>query len=139
MRDSRLVGSIAESIFLSLLNEQGVLATSFDTVALDGVVYDTNRRYFKVGNLPFYVQIKCRGSDKDSYNPQGYKSRTFERMREVAMELDIPETSLYFVAGFFKSGDVRTVRYYCFPLGSLDRFKGKSEVSSIGSPGKTVA
>lgn len=36
MRDSRLVGSTAEDIFLSILNERGVFATSFDTVAGGG-------------------------------------------------------------------------------------------------------
>jgi hypothetical protein len=49
VQDSRLVGSTAENIFLSILNERGVFATSFDTVAFDGIVYDTDRRFFKVG------------------------------------------------------------------------------------------
>lgn len=36
MRDSRLVGSTVVDIFLSILNEHGVFATSFDAVAGGG-------------------------------------------------------------------------------------------------------
>jgi hypothetical protein len=116
VRDSRLVGSMAENVFLSILNERGVFATSFDTVAFDGIVYDTNRRYFKVGDPPSYVQIKCRGSEGEQYNSQGHSSSTINRMRQVAQDLGIPESSLYFVVGFFKHSDIRTVVYYCIPL-----------------------
>lgn len=126
MRDSRLTGSIAEDIFLSLLNEQEIFATSFDTVAFDGIVYDTEGQYFRTGKSPFYVQIKCRGSNDAGFNPQGHSSRTFEQMREVARGLNIPETSLYFVAGFFNNGDIRTVVYYCVPLEQVERFQSKS-------------
>ena len=127
MRDSRLVGSTAEDIFLSLLNERGIFATSFDTVAFDGIVYDTERHYFKIGEPPSYVQIKCRGSEGERFNPQGHRPNTIERMRQVAKVLSIPETSLYFVVGFFRGGDIRTVTYYCIPLGELDRFKPTSQ------------
>lgn len=127
MQDSRLVGSTAENIFLSLLNERGVFATSFDTVALDGVAYDTDRRYFKVGESPSYVQIKCRGSGGEQFNPQGHAPRIFHSMRAVAQNLKIPESSLYFVAGFFRRGDIRTVVYYCIPLAELEWFKTTSQ------------
>ena len=123
MRDSRIVGSTAENIFLSILNERGVFATSFDTVAFDGIVYDMNRRYFKVGVSPSYVQIKCRGSTSERYNPQGHSPTTVDGMRRVAQDLSIPESSLYFVVGFYKRGDIRTVLYYCIPLEELNRFK----------------
>lgn len=109
MRDSRLVGSTAEDIFLSLLNERGVFATSFDTVAFDGIVYDTDRSFFKVGEAPLYGQIKCRGSEGEHFNPQGHAPSTIDGMRRVARELSIPESSLYFVVGFFRRGDIRTV------------------------------
>lgn len=36
MRDSRLVGSTVEDIFLSILSERGMSSTSFDTVAGGG-------------------------------------------------------------------------------------------------------
>ena len=127
MQDSRLVGSTAENIFLSLLNERSVFATSFNTVALDGIAYDTERRYFKIGESPSYVQIKCRGSGGEHFNPQGHAPRIFDSMRDVARNLRIPENSLYFVAGFFRRGDVRTVVYYCIPLAELDRFKTTSQ------------
>ena len=98
-----------------------------DTVAFDGVAYDTDRRYFEVGESPSYVQIKCRGSGGEHFNPQGHGPETFGRMRKVAQNLGIPETSLYFVAGFFRRGDIRTVVYYCVPLGELDQFKTTSQ------------
>ena len=37
--------------------------------------------------------------------------------------MSVLESSLYFVAGFFRQGDIRTVVYYCMPLGELGRFK----------------
>jgi hypothetical protein len=126
VRDSRFVGSTAENIFLSILNERGVFATSFETVAFDGIVYDTNRRYFKVGGAPSYVQIKCRGSEGEHYNPQSHSPNTIDAMRQVAQDLSIPESSLYFVVGFFRRGDIRTVVYYCIPLKELDRFQKTS-------------
>jgi|SRR5215203_181385 len=123
MRDSRLAGSTAENIFLCILNERGVFATSFDTVAFDGIVYDTNRRYFKVGGSPHYMQIKCRGSEGKHYNPQGHSRNTIDGMQRVAQHLDILESSLYFVVGFYKQGDIRTAVYYGILLEELDRFK----------------
>lgn len=48
-------------------------------------------------------------------------------MRQVAKDLSIPESSLYFVVGFFRQGDIRTVVYYCIPLEKLDRFKTTSQ------------
>ncbi len=123
MRDSRLVGSTAENIFLSLLNERGVLATSFDTYAFDGIVFDTERRFFKVGEPPSYVQTKCRGSEGEHFNPQGHSPNTIDSMRRMAKDLDLPEASLYFVVGFFRQGDIRTGVYYCIPLEELHRFK----------------
>ena len=98
-------------------------ATSFDTVAFDGTVYDTNRRYFKVGRSPHYMQIKCRGSESKQYNPQGHSRSTIDGVRRVAQHLDIPESSLYFVVGFYKQGDIQTAVYYGIPLEELDRFK----------------
>jgi hypothetical protein len=56
-----LVGSTAEDVFLNILNERGLFATSFDNIAFDGIVYDTGHCLFKVGGSPSYVQIECRG------------------------------------------------------------------------------
>jgi hypothetical protein len=123
MRDNRLVGATAENIFLSILNERGIFATSLDIVAFDGIVFDKDRRWFKVGESPFYVQIKCRGSESEHFNPQGHARNIVDGMLEVARELGIPETSLYFVVGFFRRGDIRTIVYYCVPLEELDRFR----------------
>jgi hypothetical protein len=78
---------------------------------------------FKVGKSSFYVQIKCRGSESEHFNPQGHARIVVDGMLELASELGIPETSLYFVVGFFKQGDIRTVVYYCIPLEELDRFR----------------
>jgi hypothetical protein len=38
--DTRLVGRTAENVFLSLLNQRGVFATSFDTQGFDWIVFD---------------------------------------------------------------------------------------------------
>ena len=92
-------------------------------MAFDGIVYDTGHRYFKVGQIPFYIQIKCRGSEGEHFNPQGHRPSTIDRMRQRAKDLSIPESSLYFVVGFFRRGDIRTVVYYYIPLEELDRFK----------------
>ena len=61
MRDCGLTDSTNENVFLSILNERGVFATSFDAVTLDGIAYDTERRLFKKGGSPSYVQIEGRG------------------------------------------------------------------------------
>ena len=73
--DTRLVGATAENIFLSLINERGVFAHSFDAAGFDGIVFDVNNRYFKVGRCPFFVQIKCRGSKGKEFNPQGHPQK----------------------------------------------------------------
>jgi hypothetical protein len=123
MIDSRLVGTISENIFLWLLNERGIFTTSFDTAGLDGISFDYENRYFRVGQSPFYVQIKCRGSKGQQYNPQGHGQEVFDKMLNVAYSLQIPETSLYFVVGFFNNDDIRTVVYYAMPINVVSRFK----------------
>lgn len=123
MIDSRLVGTTGENIFLWLLNQRGIFSTSFDTAGFDGICYDPENTYFKVGQSPFYVQIKCRGSKGDLYNPQGHSQEVFDKMFNLAHSLGIPETSLYFVVGFFKNDDIRTVIYYAMPLHIVSLFK----------------
>jgi len=123
MIDSRLTGETAEDIYLGLLNLRGVFAGSFDTHSFDGIIFDTHNKYFKVGCSPFYVQIKCRGSAGDNYNTQGFPPEKISAIRRVAQKLGIPETSLYFVIGFYKNNDIRNVIYYTVPFSSLQVFK----------------
>jgi hypothetical protein len=124
VKDTRLVGSTSENIFLSLLNDNGVLATSFDTAGLDGVVYDLKNKYFKVGNPPYYVQIKCRGSKSDKFNPQGHSILAIDKIRSFAKQIQLPESSLYFVVGFYKNNDIRTITFFSIPFRLLRVFKG---------------
>jgi hypothetical protein len=121
--DNRLVGQTAENIFLSLLNQQGIFATAFNTVAFDGIVFDIRNRYFKVGDFPFYVQIKCRGSHTDEFNPQGFPHKTFDDILELAAHLTVPKESLYFVVGFFKGNDIRNIVFFGIPFGAISRFE----------------
>jgi len=125
--DTRLVGETAEKVFLSLLNQSGILAASFDTIALDGIIYDTDHRLFKLGEAPFYVQIKCRGSNGGEFNPQGHGEQVFQAMKQMAEELAIPRDSLYLVVGFFKDADIRTLVFFGIPLVELGRFKSGTQ------------
>ena len=97
LTDHRLVGETAENVFLSLLNSRGVFAASLDTAGFDGVVFDTEKQFFKTGESPFYVQIKCRGSKGKRFSTQGHSTDTIEKIRQVAQELQIPQSSVYFV------------------------------------------
>ncbi len=121
--DKRLLGETAENIFLSLVNQRGVFATSFDTEGLDGIVFDPDHRLFKVGQSPFFVQIKSRNSDTDSYQSKNFPHDGVHRIGTFAQSLSIPRDSLYFVIGFSKARDIRTIRYFAVPFSSLDRFK----------------
>jgi len=125
--DNRLVGTTTENIFLSLMNEKGIFAHSFDTAGFDGIVFDIHKKYFKVGKSPFFVQIKCRGSKSEKYNAQGFPKKTFEKIVAVSKRLRIPETSLYMIFGFFKNNDIRQMNYYIVPFSSLWLFRKKGE------------
>jgi hypothetical protein len=74
------------SIILSLVNQQGVFATSFDTEGLDGIVFDPDHRLFKVGQSPFFVQIKCRGSNANGYNSRNFPNDGIRRDRSLRAE-----------------------------------------------------
>jgi hypothetical protein len=54
------------------------------------------------------------------------KVEPYDGVRKIetfAQNLGIPYNSLYFVVGFYKGGDVRTVKYFGIPFSSLDRFR----------------
>jgi hypothetical protein len=123
--DSRLVGTTAEHIFLSLVNQHGVFAASFNTAGFDGVVFDPEHKLFKVGDSPFYIQIKCRGSDVRHHNAQGHSQKTIEKISSMAKHLGIPDNSLYFVVGFFNNSDIRNIVFFAIPFSQLQRFKKK--------------
>ena len=125
--DSRLIGRTTENVFLSILNQRGIFSVSFDTNALDGIVYDLDNKYFRVGKPPFYTQIKCRGSPSLKYNPQGHSPETIQKIKSFAGSLNIPESSLYFVVGFFKNNDIRTLIFFGIPFTSLPMFLNTSQ------------
>jgi hypothetical protein len=125
--DTRLVGQTSENIFLSLLNERGIFAASFDTLGFDGIVFDTKGQYFKIGKPPFYVQIKTRGSSGKAFNPQGHAKKTFDKIRSTADQLHIPESSLYLVVGFFRNGDLRQIRFFGIPFQMLEIFQSSDD------------
>ena len=125
--DNRLVGETAENIFLSLINGQNILAVRFDTIGFDGIVFDNEKSLFKVGTAPFYVQIKCRGSNTSYFNPQGHSERTIQRINDAAKEMNIPQDSLYFVVGFFHNRDIRNIIFFGIPFAKLDLLKSASE------------
>lgn len=124
MIDNRLTGETAESIFLSLVNQQrGIFATSFDTEAFDGIIFDPDNDLFKVGRSPIFVQIKCRGSNTNGYNSRNFLIDGVRKIEGFAGNLGIPTDSVYFVVGFYRENDVRTVKYFGIPFSSLGRFK----------------
>lgn len=120
--DKRLIGETVENVFLSLVNQRGVFATSFDTEGLDGIAFDPNHRLFKVGRSPYFVQVKGRNSDSATYKTKNFPSDGVRGIEGFAEDLGIPHESLYFVAGFSKDNDIRTVRFFGIPFSSLDRF-----------------
>jgi hypothetical protein len=73
------VGTTTENIFLSLMNEKGIFAHSFDTAGFDGIVFNIDNKYFKAGKSPSFVQIKCRGSESENYHTQGHPQVTFDK------------------------------------------------------------
>ena len=129
MIDNRLVGATAENIFLSLVNQKGVFATAFDTAGLDGIVFDPDHKLFKLGQSPYYVQIKCRGANGEKFNPNGFSQLTFYDITARAKSLGILPKSLYFVAGFYNQGDIRSIKFFAIPFSLLPRFKtsGRSQ------------
>lgn len=127
MVDTRLIGKTSENIFLSLVNQRGIFATSFDTAAFDGIAFDEQNDLFQIGHSPFYFQIKCRGSTGNLFHPQGHSPRVINAIQTLAQRLNIPETSLYFVVGFFKSNDVRNIIFFGIPFAELRTFKVKEQ------------
>ena len=121
--DGRLIGRTAENLFLSLLNQRGIFATSFDTEGFDGIIYDHNHRMFTGGKAPYYTQIKCRGSQTKSFNSQGHDESVITKIRTMADDLKIGEGSLYLTLGFFRMNDIRTLRFYSIPFTKLGQFK----------------
>ena len=121
--DTRLVGTTAENIFLCLLNERGIFSHAFDTQAFDGIIFDLDNEYFKVGEPPFFVQIKCRGSRTKKPNSQGLSPSIFEKVIKKAKELKIPKNSLYLIVGFYIDNDLRKINYYIIPFKELSNFK----------------
>jgi hypothetical protein len=121
--DTKQIGHTSENIFLSILNSKGVFATSFDTVAFDGIIFDHQHIFFHGGRSPYYVQIKCRGSRTDKFNPQGHSIQTIGRIKELASELGISEQSVFFVVGFYKNNDIRSISFFAIPLTSINQFK----------------
>ena len=122
MKNTRLIGTTAENTFLCLLNQKDIFAQGFDTDSFDGVVFDTENKYFKIGKPPFYVQIKCRGSKTDNPNPQGFSKKTIDKIKKQAKELNIDLKSVYFVVGFYTNQNIRTVKYYIIPIIYLKEF-----------------
>jgi len=123
--DRRLTGETAENIFLSLVNQRGVFATSFDTEGLDGIAFDPKNELFKVGRSPFFVQIKARGSASDAYNSRNFPGNGIRKIESFAQALGLPYDSLYFVVGFYKNDSVRTIKYFSIPFSSLETFRTK--------------
>ena len=143
VRDTRLIGTTAENLYLSLLNERGIFAHTFDTAWFDGIAFDLENRHFKVGGAPFFVQIKVRGAPGDRPNPQGHSPDTIEAIQEGAARLAISEDSLYFVVGFYTRGDLRTSTFFTIPFSLLSQFRssgqyrfsiGRCEAAAIEDP-----
>lgn len=125
--DSRLVGRTAENLFLSLLNQQGIAAGSLDMAAFDGIVFDLRHHFFKTGESPYFVQIKCRGSKHPTYDSQGINSDTIEAMGAAGTKLGIAGRSTYLIVGFYKDNDIRTSRFFGVPFEFLRRFKSGTQ------------
>ena len=124
---SSLSDKTAENIFLSLLQQQGLAATTLDLQSLNGIVTTPKNKIFGFGTAPYYVQIKCRGSSTKTFKTQAHPPKTFERIRVTAKRLKIPITSVYFVVGFYHNSDVRTIKFFGIPLDELSPFKWRGQ------------
>lgn len=121
--DKRLIGETAENIFLSLVNQRRVFATAFDSEGLDGIAFDPDHHLFKVGQSPYFVQIKSRNSESGGYKPKNFPQDGIRNIESFAKSLGLPSDSLYFVVGFSKDNDIRTIKYFAIPFASLHHFK----------------
>lgn len=121
--DNRLTGRTAENIFPNLVNQRGMFATSFDTEAFDGIVFDPDNDLFKVGRSPFFVQIKCRGSNTNGCNSRNFPNDGIRKVEGFAENLGIPSDPVYSVVGFYKENGARVVKYFGVPFFSLGRFR----------------
>lgn len=120
--DVRIKGEAVENIFFALLNENGVFSQKFDTTSFDGIVFDINNEYFKLGKSPFIVQIKSRGAFVEKHNDNGILKKDIEKIKFKANELNIVESSLYLVHAFYNNGDIRSIVYFIIPFSKLNLF-----------------
>ncbi|MFI5251542.1 MAG: hypothetical protein ACHQQQ_03825 [Bacteroidota bacterium] len=114
--DRRLIGRTAENLFLSILSQKGITAAAFDTEGIDCIVFDLKKDFFQKGTSPFYVQIRCRNSVKQSWNSTGIGYSSIKKIRKIAKGLKINSKSVYYVVGFSNSNDIRTIKYFAYPI-----------------------
>jgi len=86
-------------------------------------VFDPKNRMFKRGQSQFFVQVKSRNSDSANYKTKNFPADGMRSIEAFANGLGILFESLYFVVGFSRDGDVRTVTFFGIPFSSLDRFR----------------
>jgi hypothetical protein len=53
----------------------------------------------------------------------GTPSKTFDKISVISEKLQIPKNSLYVIVGFFKTNDIRQMKYYIVPFSSLSKFE----------------
>lgn len=121
--DNRLIGDTPEHIFLSLANHRGGFAVAFDSERPDDIAFNPDRHLFEVGQSPFFVQIKSRNSESESYGSKNFAQDDIRNVESFARNIDLPSDSLYFVVGFSNGNDGRTIKYFAISFSSLHHFK----------------
>lgn len=121
--DQRLTGDTAEFLLCCLLkNRYGIDSQRFNIEGFDVIAFDTEHKVF-LGNSPILIQVKCRGSNKNKFNPTGLNERDIKKIEKMACLLKISTEQIYLAIGFFNCGDIRSIKFYLVPLKKLNNLK----------------
>ena len=127
-----LIGEASEYVFLRLVNQRGGFAVAYDSERPDDIAFHPDRHLFEVGQSPFFIQIKSRTSDSESYESKNFSQDDIYNVESLAKNIDLPSDSLYFVVGFSKDNDGRTIKYFAISFSSLHHFEtGELYVLSV--------
>jgi hypothetical protein len=119
--DCRLTGSTGEFLISWLLKHNyNIPSQRFDIEAFDVIAFDFNREVFKLGNAPFFIQVKCMNKElegkESSHNPT---ISEINKLKNYADKLHLNKDSIYYAMGLFKD-DIRNVNFWIIPLTEMD-------------------
>lgn len=121
--NKKLMGGTTEYVFLNLVNQRGGFVVAFDSERPDDIAFHPDRHLFEVGQSPFFVQVKSRNSESESYGSKNFAQDDIRNVESFAKNIDLPSDSLYFVVGFSNGNDGRTIKYFAISFSSLHHFE----------------